>query len=79
MRQFRDFVIRNFLFESVEGLSMGWLASKDRIFIRRFADCLMSQSKLVVIHAYLYPYLYPGSYVCCEYPHSVTSFILLRF
>lgn len=53
MRQFRDFVIRNFLFESVEGLlmglSMGWLASEDRIFIRRFADCLVSQSKLVVI------------------------------
>lgn len=53
MRQFRDFVIRNFLFESVEGLlmglSIGWLASGHRIFIRRFADCLMSQSKLVVI------------------------------
>lgn len=50
LRQFRDFVIRNFLFESVEGslmgLSMGWLAG---IFIRRFADCLTSQSKLVVI------------------------------
>lgn len=52
-RQFRDFIIRNFLFESVEGLlmglSMGWLASEDRIFICRFADCLMSQSNLVVI------------------------------